>query len=347
MPVSKGRRMKRIIVCSDGTWNTPDQELPSNVTRLARSVLPTAPDGAAQVVFYDAGVGTEGFLPYRLVGAVSGKGIQKNIRDCYRFIMHNYEDNDEIYLFGFSRGAYTARSLAGMIRNVGLLHKAYAHKLQAAYLLYRRPDAKPDSDEARKFRADYSREAEITFIGVWDTVGALGIPVRGFGKLLGAGRHQFHDVELNRWVKHACHALAIDERRCSFQASLWKYQVKDGQIVEQVWFPGKHGDIGGTSGETCLEQAPFQWMAGRASALGLALNAENTYQPTRSYTSPGLLERLWRRLSSCTREIDKDDTQWLHPTAHERFEDKPSYRPPNLKAYLARPGSRIYGEDLN
>ena len=161
--------------------------------------------------------------------------------------MHNYDDGDEIYLFGFSRGAYTVRSLAGMMRNVGLLRKSEADKLQDAFRLYHRPDAAPNSYEARLFRASYSHEVEVTFIGVWDTVGALGIPVRGIaqvpvlGRLAAARRHQFHDVELNRWVKRACHALSIDETRCPFRASLWEYQPKPGQTVEQVWFPGTHG----------------------------------------------------------------------------------------------------------
>ena len=343
--------MKRIVVCSDGTWGTPDQELPSNVTRLARAVLPTDPGGMAQVVFYDAGVGTEGSWPYRLVGAVSGRGIQKNIRDCYRFIMHNYDGGDEIYLFGFSRGAYTVRSLAGMIRNVGLPHKSEAEKLQQAYRLYRRSDAAPDSEEARGFRAAYSREVEIAFIGVWDTVGALGIPLRGIGsvpglgRLTGARRHQFHDVELNRGVKHACHALAIDERRCPFRASLWENKPKPGQTVEQVWFPGTHSDIGGTSGDASLSHGPFQWMADRASALGLALDTANSSRPMRPHLSSGPRVGLWNRLASSVREIGKDGTQWVHPTARDRFEQALSYRPPNLKAYLTRPGSRVYGED--
>ncbi len=343
--------MKCIVICSDGTWNTPDQELPSNVTRLARAVLPTAPDSTAQVVFYDAGVGTEGFLPYRLVGMVSGKGIQKNIRDCYRFIMHNYEDGDEIYMFGFSRGAYTVRSLAGMVRNVGLLHKPEADRLQDAYRLYHRPDAGPESGEAKKFRAAYSREIEVTFIGVWDTVGSLGIPVRGIGRVPGLGwlaparRHQFHDVELNRWVKHACHVLAIDERRCPFKASLWKNKPKPGQTVEQVWFAGTHGDVGGTGRDTSLADAPFQWMVDRASAHGLALDTESSGQPIHPHPSPGLLERLWDRLPSCAREINIDGTQWVHPTARDLFKREPSYKPPNLEAYLGCPGALVYGED--
>ena len=264
--------MKRIVICSDGTWNTPDTERPTNVTRIARAVLPCDPGGTVQVVFYDAGVGTEGPWFWRVLGGVSGKGIEKNIRDCYRFLMHNYEPGDEIYLFGFSRGAYTVRSLAGMIRNVGVLHKSAAERVGDACRLYRRRDAAPDSEEAAAFRAGHSREVAITFIGVWDTVGALGIPTRGPLGRFTARRHKFHDVELSGIVKHACHVLAIYERRGPFRASLWQAKPKLGQTVEQVWFSGVHSDVGAASGDPSLSDAPYQWIKARASSAGLALN---------------------------------------------------------------------------
>ena len=124
--------MKRIVICSDGTWQTPRQANVTHVVEMARAVLPTAPDGTTQVVFYDASVGTEGWIN-RLVGGISGKGIQQNIRDCYRSLIYNYEDGDEIYLFGFSRSAYTVRSLAGLICNCGMLTKAGAVRQPEAY----------------------------------------------------------------------------------------------------------------------------------------------------------------------------------------------------------------------
>ena len=186
--------------------------------------------------------------------------------------MHNYEPGDEIYLFGFSRGAYTVRSLAGMIRNVGVLHKSAAERVGDACRLYRRRDAAPDSEEAAAFRAGHSREVAITFIGVWDTVGALGIPTRGPLGRFTARRHKFHDVELSGIVKHAHHVLAIDERRGPFRASLWQAKPKLGQIVEQVWFSGVHSDVGAASGDPSLSDAPYQWIKARASAAGLALN---------------------------------------------------------------------------
>lgn len=355
--------MKRIVICSDGTWQTPNQEDTTHVVEMARAVLPSASDGTPQVVFYDWGVGTESWA-IRLAGGISGKGIQRNIRDCYRFLMHNYEDGDEIYLFGFSRGAYTVRSLAGMIRNCGVLRKTEAARLEEAYSMYRRNDAAPNSDEAKRFRSACSREATITFIGVWDTVGSLGIPVKGLSKLT-ARRHEFHDVELTSYVKHACHALAIDENRGPFQPSLWKAQPKPGQIVEQVWFSGMHSDVGGTS-DPKLGKPAFTWMKERASHSGLVLS-ETLATPARANEPVGPLARVitwlrelwnisWRRASntkvvawifgllSQPRHIGGDGTQSVHPTARDRYINAPSGSPANLAKYLASPEASVYGE---
>ncbi len=258
--------------------------------------------------------------------------------------MHNYEEGDEIYLFGFSRGAYTVRSLAGLVRNVGVLEKSEAGRIPEAFRMYRRSDAKPRSEEATRFRDRYSREVTITFIGVWDTVGALGVPLRRLGKLT-ARRHRFHDVELSGIVKNACHALAIEEKRGPFRASLWRAEVKLGQTVEQVWFPGVHGDIGGTEGDNSLDNAPLEWMKARASALGLALDATDAPRST-DPSPPAIGEQgFWDLLPSHLREIGGDATQAVHPTARDRFRTVESYKPRNLAEYLARPGARIYGED--
>ena len=342
--------MKRIVICSDGTWQTPVQENTTHVIEMARAVLPTAPDGTVQVVFYDWGVGTESWAN-RLAGGVSGKGIERNIRDCYRFLTHNYEDSDEIYLFGFSRGAYTVRSLAGLIRNCGVLRKAEAGRLSEAHDVYRRKDAAPDSPEAEGFRSAYSREATIAFIGVWDTVGALGIPLRGLSKFT-AHRHQFHDVELSRYVRHGCQALAIDERRGPFRPSLWRTPPKPGQIVEQVWFSGEHSDVGG-SGDPALGEVAFRWMTERASYAGLALHeppmSPTDRWPTNAANQPaGWLRRVGNRLQtlmSQPRQIGGDGTQWVHRSARDRYVSDPSAVPANLARYLAGPEARIYGED--
>lgn len=342
--------MKRIVICSDGTWQTPIQADTTHVIEMARAVLPTAPDGTVQVVFYDWGVGTESWAN-RLAGGVSGKGIVRNIRDCYRFLTHNYDDGDGIYLFGFSRGAYTVRSLAGLIRNCGVLRKAEAGRLSEAYGMYRRNDAAPDSEEAKAFRSAYAREAAIEFIGVWDTVGALGIPLRGLSKLT-AHRHEFHDVELSGFVKHGCHALAIDESRRPFRPSLWRAEPKPGQIVEQVWFSGEHSDVGG-SGNPVLGKPPFEWMKAKASDAGLVLeetpmsSPELSPTPTESKLADAFqwIGAGMRRLISERRQIGGDGTQWVHPSARDRYASDPSGVPPNLAKYLASSEARIYGEN--
>ena len=171
---------KRIIICSDGTWNNPEQKNVTNVVRTARAIRPVDRRGMPQLVFYDWGVGSEG-VGNKVAGGVLGKGIDKNIQDAYRFIVHNYVDGDEIYLFGFSRGAYTARSTAGLIRNIGILKKIHAHLIPRGYKLYRQK-SKPDAPTAIEFRRKYSHEVRIAFVGVWDTVGALGIPSRILAK---------------------------------------------------------------------------------------------------------------------------------------------------------------------
>lgn len=193
---------RRIIICADGTWNTPDQRhgntiALTNVCKIAQAIAPTDKEGKSQIVFYNQGVGTESNLKDHFLGGALGLGLTRNIISCYRFLVNNYQDGDELYLFGFSRGAYTVRSLAGLIRNCGILHKSYAELINLAYLIYRSRDKDdmPNERRAQEFRQRYSREfhpAErtsqqnsagvnkpartIRFIGVWDTVGSLGIP---------------------------------------------------------------------------------------------------------------------------------------------------------------------------
>ncbi|WP_268746561.1 DUF2235 domain-containing protein [Nitrincola sp. A-D6] len=177
--------MKRIIICSDGTWQSPESDNPTHVLRVARAIAPEDLQGNKQVVFYDWGVGTEGD---RVRGGATGAGLDKNIMDIYRFIVHNYDDGDALFLFGFSRGAYTVRSLAGLIRNAGILRREHAELISHAYELYRQrsADSRPFKEKSTEFRQLYA-VADITrirFIGVWDTVGALGIPAPFLGTLV-------------------------------------------------------------------------------------------------------------------------------------------------------------------
>lgn len=220
------------MVCSDGTWNSPEQKYPTNVWKMHQAVSLLAPDGTPQAVFYDPGVGT-GNWATRLLGGLTGLGLSKNVRDAYRYLVENYEDGDEVYFFGFSRGAYTARSAAGFIRNCGLLYRDHVDKVDAAFRLYRQRDDGPDTDEATKFREAYSRQIDIKFIGVWDTVGALGIPILILGWIT-PGRYRFHDLELSKRVRHGYQALAIDERAWPYRPNLWNAKPKVDQVIEQV-----------------------------------------------------------------------------------------------------------------
>lgn len=162
----------------------------------------------------EKGVGTGRFD--RLLGGAFGWRIKDKILNVYRFLMTSYEPEDELFFFGFSRGAYIARSTFGLIRNSGLLRPEFAHKLEDAYDLYRRRDnaSHPDAVESELFRRSYSTELRAKFIGVWDTVGALGLPVGGLLQFINK-RWSFHDVTLSSWVDNAYQALAIDEHRTS------------------------------------------------------------------------------------------------------------------------------------
>jgi len=201
--------MKRIAVFCDGTWNRADQATngapcPTNVVKLAVRVH-RHDDGIHQVSSYGQGVGTGSSLD-KLTGGAFGKGLDDNLYSAYRFLMLNYQPGDEIFLFGFSRGAYTARSLAGMVRKCGILHMDAADRYREAVSLYT-DDRHPDDEGPVRFRRESSVMGEqptpIQFIGVWDTVGALGIPVRGLRSLT-AHKYRFHDVELSGSVRFAC-----------------------------------------------------------------------------------------------------------------------------------------------
>ena len=271
---------KRLVVCCDGTWNEPDQEVhdnpadetePTNVLKVVRGLAPVDGGQAPQVVYYDTGVGTQG-LADKYAGGGLGSGLSENIQQAYRFIANNYREGDELFLFGFSRGAYTVRSLAGFIGVAGLLRKENLRLLPEAYALYRLPADKREGSMVRK-RLEQAgepsrRPVPIRFIGVWDTVGALGAPTPILGRLT-RKRVAFHDTQLGGNVEHACHALAIDERRRPFQPDLWTGAAAEGQAIEQVWFAGVHSNIGGGYRDCGLSNIALEWLASRAASHGL------------------------------------------------------------------------------
>ena len=272
--------MKRLVICADGTWNYRDQQddgthlrHATNVTKLARAVLPRAADGTDQVVIYHDGIGAQKGLEH-LTGGVTGEGIEGNIRDLYRSIAYNYVDGDELFFFGFSRGAYTVRTLAGFMYHYGLLQKVddfYVPDLFSEYEI--RKDIATVRAEPRFRNMSSPRPCpEIKFIGVWDTVGALGLP-GPLGAIINGNRFAYHDIELNDTIRNAYHALAIDEQRVPFAPSLWSAPIGWRGRLEQTWFCGVHCNVGGGYNPDGAANVALHWMVDKAKACGLEFDA--------------------------------------------------------------------------
>ena len=216
---------RNLVVCTDGTWNRPDQRdrdriVPSNVVKVARALSGKTPAGTEQRVYYDTGVGTGGRWDH-FKGGVFGVGLLENVKQAYSAIGSSYRIGDRLFLFGFSRGAYTARSLAGLIGLCGIpdpTKSDVSAAVDSAIRIYRSRPGKARSNNASAHVERFSHTTDgqlvrdIHFIGVWDTVGALGVPLKHL-RFIGAHRHAFHDVSLGNHVAYAYHALAIDERR--------------------------------------------------------------------------------------------------------------------------------------
>ena len=259
---------KNLVFCSDGTWGRANKRdkgrlAPSNVVKIARALVN---DWTHQRVLYDKGIGTRWFD--WLTGGVFGIGLSENILDGYRFLVENYSEGDQIYLFGFSRGAFTVRSLAGLIQHSGLVRPEHKDKIKEAYNHYRQ------KEKTRHFKLTYGwSNVNVKFIGVWDTVGALGIPST---KLNWIGRHRFafHDVKLSPKINYAYQALAIDEKRKIFKPALWEVNPCAQQQVEQVWFAGTHANVGGGYADTGLSDIALEWMINKAKNVGLLFDAD-------------------------------------------------------------------------
>jgi len=338
---------KRIILCFDGTWNEPetlnnDRVNPTNVLKLSRATSSRDETGCEQVVFYETGVGTGGLGKLdKLVGGGTGFGISANIQATYRFLANNYSDGDEIFVFGFSRGAYAARSLVGMIDCVGLLKKIDMEFVPQAYDYYR---TEPDKRSASRHHTLItqlldSKKPDIRFMGVWDTVGALGAPTPFLGKITRSLWVGFHDTSLSALVVNACQALAIDERRGPFQPSLWNKD--NGRTrVQQVWFSGVHSNVGGGYPDSGLSDVAMEWMLKRACECGLTIDeyyflkkiqpdplgkAMNSYSPVYR-----MLEKL--RVPPCIRQVGGSGLgEMIHDSVIDRMKDtRLQYRPVNL-----------------
>lgn len=336
---------KRLVLCCDGTWNTPDQRrdgraVPTNVVKVALAVAPADADGREQRTFYHRGVGTDD--GERIRGGLFGFGLSRDVRAVYRFLVQEFEPGDELFFFGFSRGAFTARSTIGFIRNCGILRREHADRIDDAYRLYRSQAdrTRPRGTEAELFRQSFAHSTPVRFVGVWDTVGALGIPLTG-GRLVNLlnRRWQFHDTRLTSHVEAAFQALAIDERRAPYQPAIWQApDPADDQRLEQVWFAGTHSDIGGGNPDPTLSEIPLRWMTDRARSCGLEFRP-GAFQAADSDPLGTLHESrrgLFRLVPSHTRPLAHVDREHesVSPSAVDRYLRDPAYAPPNLVAYF-------------
>lgn len=363
--------MRRLAVFLDGTWNDPGDN--TNVWRLRSMLSRTDDHGVEQLPYYDMGVGTKWYNKLR--GGATGAGLSKNIREAYQWLVENYDDGDEIYVFGFSRGAFTARSLAGMISKCGLLLPGSPMPVSQVYERYWRKDARAiyrlpksvdgDSDLPLedKWIVTYSQRVRIKFIGVWDTVGALGvnvIPTRSEAR----GEFERHFVRLSRSYDNAYQAMALDEHRKAYPVSRWYRFIPQAAPdkphnappdVEQRWFIGAHSNVGGGYRDDSLSQIPLAWLQKKAHAVGLQFRYtlkltghEYSGKPTDSYSKfmKGLYKaikfgrRFYRDVGLDKIEVNKG---WIVPqyetidaSVFKKWADDDDYRPKNIVDWADR-----------
>ncbi|KAL8793857.1 MAG: hypothetical protein Q9195_003583 [Heterodermia aff. obscurata] len=317
---------KKLIITCDGTWldsaniRAGELEHPSNVARIGWAVRDEDYDGKAQIVYYQSGVGSQGGLLMRVAGGLTGEGIKENIREAYSFIATNYINGDEIYLLGFSRGAFTARSVGGMIGDLGLLTKAglpsfgeifedYVHRKDSDYRPHY-PD-KPFPNKPPFKDPDYVRQLEerglttlnipIRAIGVFETVGSLGIPRVPWLERVGLQSSrmkafQFYDTTINEHVENAFQALCLDEKRAAFSPALWEKHRNNVTNLKQVWFPGVHSNVGGGYPDQEIANITLAWMVSQLEPFidfdldTIMKAASNTRQ---YYRSQGEKPRPW------------------------------------------------------
>lgn len=337
--------MASIIICADGTWNRPEEDIqkdfPTNVLKLARAIKPSS-GALKQHVFYDWGLGS---YHNNISAGATGRGIHKNILDGYRYIVQNYASGDKIYLFGFSRGAYTVRALCGLINNCGILKRPDAKRITEAWDIYKSSSNAnhPDGDDAVQFRSAYChRSRKVHFVGVWDTVGALGIPFSLMG--LFESKDEFYDTKMGSNVSFARHALAIDEQREDFEPTVW--ESRTGVDLKQVWFAGVHADVGGSyppdkESKLIAADAPLKWMLGEATRNGLKIEPHITNALTDGVKAKTHKSRnhVYRFKTPLHRPLVVDDKPTkIHPSVKERYLADSNYRPPQLKRLLGDDG---------
>lgn len=288
--------MKRLVLCFDGTWvarasrEKRSGDFATNVEKTHIAVKKRDAQGTLQVTAYYRGIGTRGLGVW---GGMTGSGISDTICDAYAFIVDNFElGQDELYFFGFSRGAYTARSLSGFMEWIGVVDKPYLCNLPYYYEQYRLPEDRRD-DSVRGTQLQEIRVGDasipIRFLGVWDTVGSLGVPVPVVGRLVNRKRLVgFHNTNLSKKVSYAYQALAIHEHRKNFAPSLWPDKANAIEM-EQAWFAGTHSDVGGGNKDRNLSNIAWKWMLCKAEALGLEFDQKYLTSELKSHDVTGLI----------------------------------------------------------
>ncbi len=365
--VSVGQQ-KRLAVFLDGTWNEADNN--TNVWRMKALCAPTSRDGKPQLIYYEIGV--NGFY-----GGVFGKGLSENIRLAYEWLIENYNDGDEIFIFGFSRGAYTARSLAGLITKLGILKPGSPIGVAQLYERYKRSDEQTiwelheqqdagtlnDVTLEERWMLKYSQRAKIKVVGVWDTVGSLGIPAFS---IEGMSRSTFGFLHtgLRIHIEHGYHALAIDEHRGDFTPTLWDVRRSNDpnavhaaprpiSSVEQRWFVGSHANVGGGYASDLLAQTPLRWIMKKASLHGLTFRNDvdidgdavtapitDSYKKFANGVYSMFSKPLFRKIGEQP-EVREDGThtnvnETIDRSVFERWRTVPAYRPPNLTDWATR-----------
>lgn len=370
--------MRRFVVCLDGTWASPgnlvergdgsEVHKPSNVLKTSRAVVPRTDDGVDQISYYDEGVGAlsaqRGMRNSALakldavLGGAWGAGFEQNIESAYTFVVGNALPDDELFVFGFSRGAGQAQSLCRFIDWMGgLLHKRDAYYIPDFFKHYIAKEGKAGAAQSFMEKLISTGKTiapptptRIRFLGVFDTVLALGSRLRAdFDKNQGttAPGLSFHVGQTPpSMVQVARQALAIDERRTDFRPEIWR-GAHDGQSVEQRWFPGVHTSIGGGYANDGLANGALRWMVDQAKSEGLVVDEAylKFYRPwfgdTRDESLKGMMKvRNWMRGlkgESGDRNLKKmADVPGLtvHESAWKLMQHDPDYRPENLLKFM-------------
>lgn len=327
------RNSKNIVIFSDGTGQEGGVGTNTNIYKLFNLIEDRTPQ---QISFYDRGLGTG----WRSVtGKVGGAGFSRNVKDCYEFIFENYEAGDQIYLFGFSRGAATVRSLASFIHHFGIMPKSRPELIKKAYKIYASKDESKREEKAKEFvLTHHTMWTKIKFLGCYDTVSALGIPNKKLSAIINeiaVFKHKFHDFKLSKSVENAYQALAIDEERKTFNPILWDVDVLSHQTIKQVWFCGMHTDVGGGYDDQSLSSIPFAWMKDMAVNHGLIMHlADSVHGNVNSYmhNSRG---KSWTKLYRKKQRLwdsSRTDKPIVHKSVLQRNKnvsnnDDPPYKP--------------------